>query len=210
MNISILDWIGYIASLIVLISLLMSSIVKLRVINCAGAAIFGMYGFMIGSVPTGLMNVGIVIINLYYLSKMYKTEDYYHLLSVETSSHYFKHFIEFYKDDIKRFSAIENFDIENKTFALYVLRNLVTAGVFIANEIDSETLRVEMDYAVPEYRDFKVGKYIYETHKNLFLDAGYKKLIFIPTNPKQEKYIRKMGFVKTTLNKDSVYSKSIS
>lgn len=210
MNISILDWIGYIASLIVLISLLMSSIVKLRLVNCIGAAIFGIYGFMIGSIPTGVMNVGIVIINLYYLSKMYKTEDYYHLLSVETSSHYFKHFIDFYRDDIKRFSNIDDFDIENKTMSFYVLRNLVTAGVFIANEIDSQTLRVEMDYAVPEYRDFKVGKYIYDTHKNLFLEAGYSKLVFSPTNPKQEKYIQKMGFVKTNLKNEIVYSKLIS
>ena len=62
---NILDWIGYVASLIVLVSLLMSSIKKLRWINMVGALIFSIYGFMIGSMPTGLMNLGIVIISKY-------------------------------------------------------------------------------------------------------------------------------------------------
>ena len=66
----ILEWIGYIASMIVLVSLLMSSIKKLRWINMVGALIFGAYGFMIGSMPTGIMNLGIVIIDIYYLSKL--------------------------------------------------------------------------------------------------------------------------------------------
>ena len=64
-----MDYLGYAASLIVLISLLMSSIKKLRWINLAGALLFGIYGFMIQSLPTGFMNLGIVIIDIYYLVK---------------------------------------------------------------------------------------------------------------------------------------------
>ena len=60
MNPVLLDWIGYIASLIVLVSLLMSSVKKLRWINLGGALLFGIYGFLIGSLPTGFMNFGIV------------------------------------------------------------------------------------------------------------------------------------------------------
>ena len=41
MNQVLLEWIGYTASLIVLVSLLMSSIKKLRWINLFGALIFG-------------------------------------------------------------------------------------------------------------------------------------------------------------------------
>jgi hypothetical protein len=40
-----LEYIGYVASLIVLISLLMSSVKRLRWINMIGSLIFGAYGF---------------------------------------------------------------------------------------------------------------------------------------------------------------------
>lgn len=60
-----LDVLGYVASLVVLVSLVMSSIKKLRWINLGGALLFSVYGFMIGSTPTGIMNLGIVMINIY-------------------------------------------------------------------------------------------------------------------------------------------------
>lgn len=71
MNFDWLEWLGYLASLIVLISLLMSSIVKLRWINLIGSALFSLYGFLIGALPVGIMNLGIVLINIYYLVKLY-------------------------------------------------------------------------------------------------------------------------------------------
>src|SRR6056297_1798281 len=70
MDINILEWVGYAASLLVLISLLMSSIIKLRWINLIGSAIFCVYGFLIGSIPVGIMNGGIIIINIYYLTQV--------------------------------------------------------------------------------------------------------------------------------------------
>ncbi|WP_047985647.1 YgjV family protein [Ornithinibacillus californiensis] len=70
MDIEWLEWLGYLASLIVLISLLMSSIKKLRWINMIGSSLFSLYGFLIGALPVGIMNLGIVFINIYYLVKL--------------------------------------------------------------------------------------------------------------------------------------------
>ena len=61
------ELIGYIASVMIFISILSSSILKLRIINLVGSGIFAVYGFLIGSIPTGLMNTLIVIVNIYYL-----------------------------------------------------------------------------------------------------------------------------------------------
>ena len=46
MGIHWLDWFGYAASGVILISLTMSSIVKLRWINLAGAVMFAVFGFL--------------------------------------------------------------------------------------------------------------------------------------------------------------------
>lgn len=58
------EWLGYIASLIVLISLLMSSVKKLRWINLLGSLTFAVYGFLINALPVAVMNAGIVGINI--------------------------------------------------------------------------------------------------------------------------------------------------
>lgn len=77
MNINWLEWLGYLASLIVLISLLMNSILKLRWINLLGSSIFSLYGFLIGALPVGFMNLGIVLINIYHLVKIYHSKEYF-------------------------------------------------------------------------------------------------------------------------------------
>lgn len=64
---------GYIGSALVLISFLMTSVVKLRVINAAGGMIFAVYAMIIRSYPTALMNCCLVLINIYYLVRLKKT-----------------------------------------------------------------------------------------------------------------------------------------
>lgn len=64
---------GYFSSFIILVSLMMNSIKKLRWINCIGAFMFSIYGVLVGSIPTTFLNLGIVIINFYYLFKLHSS-----------------------------------------------------------------------------------------------------------------------------------------
>jgi len=69
-GISLTEWIGYLASLGILISFLMKDIRKLRLVNTAGCLLFAGYGFLLDiSWPIVITNVSIVIINLFYLLK---------------------------------------------------------------------------------------------------------------------------------------------
>ena len=49
----ILELVGYLASLLVLVSLLMTSVTKLRVINMIGSFIFAIYALLIASYLSG-------------------------------------------------------------------------------------------------------------------------------------------------------------
>ena len=194
MNSTLLEWLGYLASLIVLISLLMSSIIKLRWINLLGSAIFALYGFLIGALPVGFMNVGISIINLYYLRKIYGSKEYFKLIPLQSSSQYFNYFLEFYRDSIQ--SYINDFKLNSSTsdISFYILRNTVPAGIFIGSRYNANTLKVELDFVTPEYRDFKIGNYIYVKQKDYFLEHGYSRLICFSSNTAHIKYLKKMGF----------------
>ncbi len=202
-----LDWVGYLGSLVVLVSLLMSSIKKLRWINLVGAMLFAFYGFMIASIPTGFMNVGIVIIDVYYLVKIYSSKDYFRVLPVETGYGYLKNFMSFYKDDMKNFIEVKEEEIYNAKVQLYVLRNMTPASIFIADEIDNETLEIKVDYAIPQYRDFKIGKFVYEKENQVFKDMNYKKLVVKSENEAHIKYIKKMGFKEDQEKADTYFKK---
>ncbi len=69
LGITLTEWIGYAASLGVLVSFLMKDIKILRIVNSVGCALFVAYGFMLGSIPIIVTNVAILIVNAYYLLK---------------------------------------------------------------------------------------------------------------------------------------------
>lgn len=69
---TIWEWVGYLASAVVAISLMMSNIKKLRWWNLIGAALFVAYGVAIDAYPVALVNFFIVLIDIYYLVKLYR------------------------------------------------------------------------------------------------------------------------------------------
>lgn len=69
---TIWEWVGYLALVVVAISLMMSNIKKLRWWNLIGAALFVAYGVAIDAYPVALVNFFIVLIDIYYLVKLYR------------------------------------------------------------------------------------------------------------------------------------------
>lgn len=68
----IIEMVGYLGSILVVVSMLMSSVIKLRVINTIGSGVFAAYALIIHSYPTALMNFCLVAINVYNLVKLSK------------------------------------------------------------------------------------------------------------------------------------------
>lgn len=194
MDINWLEWMGYAASAIILISLLMSSVKKLRWINLVGSSVFAAYGILIESIPVAVMNIGIVLINLWYLWQMYSKKEYFKILKISSDSKYLKSFLKFYKSEIKKFSTFSKATLKNSEILLLVLRDMAVAGVFICSKYDKNTLKVELDFATPQYRDFKIGRFIFEKQKDFFLKKGYTKLLSFSDKPAHISYLKKMGF----------------
>ncbi len=67
LGISYVEWIGYAASLFVLLSFLMRNITTLRYVNSIGCLFFVAYGILLDSWPIIITNVAIVCVNFYYL-----------------------------------------------------------------------------------------------------------------------------------------------
>jgi GNAT superfamily N-acetyltransferase len=192
------ELVGYAASVLVAISLTMSSILRLRVINLAGSLAFTAYGLAIHAYPVAAVNGFIVLINLYYLRRMLGTREYFRLLSVEPDSEYLRYFLGFYDREIRRFLPEFSYAPSPRQVTLFILRDLVPAGLFIGKVEPGGVLRVKLDFVIPSYRDFKIGRYLFGEGAALFRGRGCRHLVSGAGNPEHAAYLRRVGFAPRT------------
>ena len=189
-----IELIGYAASVLIAISMMLSSILRLRLINLAGAAAFAAYGLLIGALPVAILNGIIVIVNAHYLLRMLRAKEYFHLLSVRPDSDYLKYFLGFYRKDIRQILPEFEYRPVEKQVTLFVLRDCTPAGVFIAEEQPGGVLRVILDFAIPGYRDLKIGQFLFVEQADFFRQRGIKEIVVSPRSADFGAYLIKVGF----------------
>ncbi|HHY89294.1 MAG TPA: YgjV family protein [Chloroflexi bacterium] len=190
----IYEIIGYIASVLIAVSLMMTSILRLRVINLIGAVFFTVYGLLVRAYPVAAVNFFIVLVDLYFLYEIIRTKEYFTLLEVRPDSAYLLRFLDFYQKEIQRFLPGFSYQPGQAGLVFFVLRNMVPAGVFIGRVEPDGRLFVALDFVIPGYRDFKVGDYVYRQHAGLFRRHGVRRIYSRPGSPRHETYLRRMGF----------------
>lgn len=99
----IIELAGYLGSVLVVVSMLMSSVVKLRIINTAGSIISATYALIIQSYPLALMNICLIIINIYNLARLLRSNEPYDLVDVKTDDIFLTYFLHYYQQDIQNF-----------------------------------------------------------------------------------------------------------
>ncbi len=175
---------------------MMSGIVKLRIINLIGAALFSAYGFIVHAYPVAIVNGYIALVDIYYLYDIFKSEEFFRILEVMHDSEYLKYFLDFHMDEIKKYMPAFDYTPNEKTTTFFILRNSIPAGLIIAEKLDAESLHIELDFVIPGYRDLKIGKYVYKT---IFNKKKVRKLYSDPGNAKHDSYLQKMGFEKAEI-----------
>ncbi|HEX8361915.1 MAG TPA: hypothetical protein VF613_17480 [Longimicrobium sp.] len=189
-----LEIVGYVASVLVAVSLMMSSILRLRVINLVGSAAFTVYGVLIQAYPVAAVNGLIVLINLYYLRQMLGSREYFKLLRVQPDSEYLRYFLDFYKGDIQRFLPGFTHTPAPGQLTFFVLRDMVPAGLFIGETRGDGALCVVLDFVIPRFRDFKTGRYLFRDQAEFFRQLGVTEILSEPGSREHTDYLRRMGF----------------
>lgn len=194
MDSQILLWIGYVASAIIALSMTMNSIVKFRWINLVGAATFACYGFLIDAYPVMVLNGFIVSVDVYYLFRIYSKKQLFDTLEVRGDNQYLLKFLKYHSTEIQKFAPGFVYRPEMNTVSFFVLRNMAVAGVFLAHREDKNTLRVGLDYVIPEYRDYKNGKFVYHRLREVFIKEDFHIVIADGGTDKHISYLKKFGF----------------
>ncbi|HEX7707588.1 MAG TPA: hypothetical protein VF701_14120 [Thermoanaerobaculia bacterium] len=192
-----LEILGYAASVLIATSLMMRSIVRLRIFNLAGAATFSLYGFLIGAIPVGVLNLLTASINIVQLIRLRRRREIFRILEVRPEAQYLNYFLEFQKEDIGRFfptfrvTAEESLDGER--VALFVLRDLVPAGVLLGT-IREGRFEIDLDYVVPQYRDLKIGQFLFRDEADFFRRRGVREIVCPAFSRIHEGYLERIGF----------------
>ncbi len=195
------EFLGYLASILIAISLTMSSLLKLRLINLSGAIMFVIYGLLIGALPIVLLNSLTTLVNLYFLYRLFTTKAYFQLLNVSSGSEYLHYFLNFHRADIERFIPAYRFAPSDDQLIVFILRDMVPAGLFIGECKEAGVFHVYLDYVIPQYRDFKIGNYLYR-NTQLFKAREIDRLVSSPNNRLHERYLQRMGFQRAADGKD--------
>ncbi|MBQ6441058.1 MAG: YgjV family protein [Lachnospiraceae bacterium] len=190
----LIELIGYLGSFLVVVSMLMTSIKKLRIVNTIGSVIFTTYALIIHSYPTAFMNFCLVAINVYKLYRIKKDSPHYHVYESNGKDASLHYLTDYYKEDILHFFPDTDLEaVKDCNFIYIVVCDTAPAGFLIGNRIQADTIDVIVDYSTPKYRDTSVGSYLYqELAKN-----GIRKLQFCVSSVDHENYMKKMGFTQT-------------
>ena len=206
----IAPYFGYLASLLLAIGLLVNNDLKFRLLNTAGNIAFIIYGLVLGAMPIILTNSILLAINLFYLYKIYNRKEKFELLEFSSGGILVDRFLSFYEKDIAvYFPDFKREQLEgNLNFV--VLRDLVIANIFSAKLADDGTAEVILNYTVTKYRDYKVGRFIFDTENQYLLSKGVGTIYYSSiANKQHRKFLSVMGFSLQELNNHQYMSKKI-
>ncbi|HZH36101.1 MAG TPA: YgjV family protein, partial [Flavisolibacter sp.] len=151
---------GYMASLLLAFSLLVTNDLRFRWLNTGGCLFFIVYGILIGAFPIILTNAILFFINVFALIKIYRKQEDFELLECTPDTELIAKFMRFYAKDIALYFPQYQLTEGGNDIRFMVLRDMVVANVFVATLASDGTGIVQFNYTVPQYRDYKVGRFI--------------------------------------------------
>ena len=195
---SLLELFGYVASVLIAISLMMSNIKRLRWINLFGALAFSGYGYAIDAYPVFFLNGWIALVDIYYLFRIYSFKDQFDLVRLQSvHTPLFSLLIDRYGRDINKFFPNFNLKHLDEAIALLVFRNMKPVGIFAFKPCAEQgKVEVLIDYVIYEERDFKTAKFMFNRHSSQLKEEGVELMVCRTSDKAHQRYLQKVGFTK--------------
>ena len=201
---------GYCAFIFLAVSLWITNDIKFRWINSLGCLSFVCYGILISAFPIVLTNAVLLAINIYFLFKIYRRQEKFDLVEFKNDAALIPKFLAFYKKDIETYFPDFVMGAEENEIRFVILRDIVLANLFVATVNQNGDAFVKINYTVPKYRDYKVGRFLFDEGKEFLQVKGIKRIIYKQVhNPQHERFLRVMGFNKVPFEDGFCYIKNI-
>lgn len=186
---------GYLAFIFLAVSLWVTNNIKFRWINGLGNLCFLAYGIITHAFPVVLTNAVLLAINSYFLLKIYRRQEKFDLVEFKNDTALIPKFLDFYKEDIESYFPGFIMGAEQDEIRFVVLRDIVVANLFVAAVNQNGDAFVKINYTVPKYRDYKVGRFLFDEGREFLHNKGIRRIIYTHVhNTQHEKFLKMMGF----------------
>lgn len=188
---------GYAASLCLIIALLVTTDSKFRIYNILGTVFFIIYGSILHFWPVLITNGILFFINIYYLNKLYLHKENFDIIEVKAEEKLAEKFLSYNHTDVASYFPAFTFPMLSANLNFVVLRDLVIANIFSARLHANGDAVVDLNYTTKKYRDYKIGKFIFEKEKQFLLSKGIKRIVYEKVENKgHEDFLKVTGFTK--------------
>lgn len=185
--------IGYAASALVVVSLAMTSVVRLRVISLIGSLTFVVYGVLLPSIPIIITNAAVAALNVWFLRKEFAPNRDVGAVPSAVDAPFLVDFLRSHAADIERTWPGAKVG-STSTFALVLTRDGLPAGALVGRP-DGDTLHLDLDYVMKEYGDSRIGQWLYGPGSRLLRDAGFVRVVRDHPDAAHRAYLKAVGFV---------------
>lgn len=198
---------GYLATLLLALSLLVTNDIKFRWLNALGCVAFIVYGVLLQAYPIILTNTLLLVINVYYLVRIYQRVEAFELIRVKTDNPLVQKFLHHHQADIEKYFPGFQASATTDLLGMMVLRDMNMANLFLAHVSPEGVAHVQLNYTIPRYRDFKIGKFIFDREKLALRESGINEVFYNKVhNKSHEEFLLVSGFTK---RKDGSFAKPI-
>lgn len=204
---STLDIVGWISSILVVLSLMQARVLRFRWMNLVGASMATVVNALLGIWPFAAMNGVIAVIDVYWIWRLTRErhdEAVYEVVEVGVDDAYLRYQLRVHDEDIAAthpgFSMAEvsapstgapsSAGAERSAFL--VLRGDETVGMVLVRDAGAGVGEVELDYVTQRFRDFTPGEFVYRK-SGVFADKGFRTLV-ADAGPGTSDHYGRVGF----------------
>ncbi len=190
------EFIGYLAPVFIVLSMIQSNVKKIRLFMIAGCVVFVIYGILVEAWPVTVANAIIGIVTLFYFIRSRDVAHRFSLMEAScASSELLEKFFEVYKKELLHdFPSAEHAVWQSGASLLFLMKELEPVGLFCFRKIEQETVEILIDYVAKAYRDFRTEQFLYSTNEGHLAKQGFHKVIMHTENSKVKQEMKKMGF----------------
>ncbi|WP_342371907.1 hypothetical protein PCC79_11580 [Propioniciclava soli] len=186
------DIVGYLASALIVASLAMRSVVRLRTVSLIGSLVFVAYGIAISAIPVIITNAAIAVINVWYLRKELQPATSVAAVPMQRDEPFLRDFLDANAIEITN-SQPDYHPSPRDSFVRLLTRDGLPAGVFMAEPVGTE-LHVKLDYVTPAFRDSRTATWLFGPGRSTFTDEGYERLVAHAHTTVHRNYLEMVGF----------------
>lgn len=184
--------VGYVASALIVVSLAMTSVVRLRIVNLVGCVTFVTYGLLIHAWPVVVSNAIICVLNVWFLAKHFRTRTDVGAVPIAADAPYLADFLTARLDDIQRDQPTFA-EVDPTASAWLLTRDGLPVGVLVGRR-EQETLHIDLDYVTAPYRDSRLGQWLHGPTSTVFTSQGIRRLTAHAGSAKHRAYLTQVGF----------------